>query len=328
MTKEMENKILELHKQGYNSREIAKMVEVSDDCIYKFMKKRGLKSNNKKSKISDEQKQFIIDLYVNKKMTIQAIHKQYFKDICSEGLINKILRKEGVTRKAVKVAHINHDYFENIDTEHKAYWVGFILADGNVRQQKEKGECYVLNVSVKEDDGYLLEDLVLELESDRKVKYYHRKVDSKSFDDKYIGKDHNTALVSFNSKKIFDDLAKYGIVPRKSLIINCLPILENESLMPHLIRGYFDGNGTVYVNSQSNTLKVAFYGTHALLEDINNYLSSKLNVNKKSITDQKSEQVSLYSYASKNDIQEFYDYIYKDATIFLKRKKDLFDSKL
>ena len=56
-----------------------------------------------------------------------------------------------------------------------------------------------------------------------------------SFDDKYIGKDHNTALVSFNSKKIFDDLAKYGIVPRKSLIINCLPILTEEGNLKYLV---------------------------------------------------------------------------------------------
>ena len=49
------------------------------------------------------------------------------------------------------IHHCNYDYFEIIDTEDKAYWLGFIYADGNINKAKN---TLTINLQGK-DNGHL-----------------------------------------------------------------------------------------------------------------------------------------------------------------------------
>lgn len=48
---------------------------------------------------------------------------------------------------------------------------------------------------------------------------------------------------------MFGDLSKHGCVPNKSLILKFPTTLPNE-LVNDFIRGYFDGDGSVYINNK------------------------------------------------------------------------------
>lgn len=323
LTDKNKEDILIFHEGGLSSREICEQLNITEDNIYRFLKKNGLKSNGRKGILDEEDLLLIKRLYLNG-MTIKQIHEGYFKEKCSSGAINKYLRKEGITRLACKVVTINHNYFNEIDNEHKAYWVGFLLADGWVKHHEEKGECYTVNISLKEYDGYILETLIDDLESNKTVKYRYRNTDSKTWDGKYLNKPHNMAYVGFNSKQLFDDLNQYGIIPNKTLKIDKLPSID-KSLMKHLIRGYFDGDGSVFINSKYNTPRVSFYGTFNFIKCISEFLLIDIELTLKTITTQKTSNVSFTTYGSKKEVCELYHYFYDDATIYLKRKKEVFE---
>lgn len=315
---EIEQKVLLLHSQGMNSKDIAHEVGVSISGICRYLKKHNLQSNNIRI-LSNSDKANIVMRYTNGE-TIQDIHKDY-KDKCSEGCINYLLRKENVTRRNGTQAQINHTYFECINNEHKAYWLGFILADGSVRHHTEKGRCYSLRVELKYLDKYLLEELIKDLGSNKIVK---ETFGGNGFNNEKYTKPKHNCYVSFNSEQIFKDLNKYGIIQNKTKLITDIPKIPQE-LMQHFIRGYFDGDGTVYLNSKCRTLRVAFYGTYSFISNLRNYLAQEINLNMCKVTQQQNADVSFVSYCAKNNIKVLYEYMYKDATIFLTRKKELFD---
>lgn len=326
INKELENKFLTLYNEGKTTKEIIELLGITKSQGYGFIRRNGLKSKgiNKRRKITEKDEELIIKEYLEGK-TIKEIYSCHFKDICSEGTVNAVLKKAKITRPNGTRAKINHNYFSNIDNEHKAYWLGFLLADGSVKHHKEKGECYTVTLSLKIEDDYILKEFAKDLESDKEVHYSYRVTDSKSWGDKYCGKPHNMAYISLFSKQVFNDLGRYGVVPNKTYILNKLPNIPKD-LMRHLIRGYFDGDGSVFLNKTKTRPRVSFYGTHEFVKAIGEFLEEEYNIKLKVITDQKEGKVSFINYTSIEDIDKLYKIFYNESTIFLKRKKDIFDS--
>lgn len=103
-----------------------------------------------------------------------------------------------------------------------------------------------------------------------------------------------------------------------------------EDLIPHFIRGYFDGDGfvSIYNNSTKKencfTLKSGFCsGSKIFIEQLVSYLPTKF----KTISKRKKPNSSLYDIKlSVKDSYKLYKYMYTNATIFLQRKKDKFDN--
>ena len=275
-----------------------------------------LPSNNGKI-LTPPDRNLIKKLYL-KGHTIRYIHQEFFKDKCSEYAVNDVLRSMNITRPRGATAKIKHDYFSTIDTEEKAYFIGFLLADGSVRHNKEKKNSYSIRLELKYEDKYIIEKLTELLESDNPVKEYKSSARDGGWKEK-----HN-AYNAFNSTQMFNDLSKYGIVPHKTLKLKKLPSVDEE-LMHHMIRGYFDGDGTVYITKNDSKLHFGFYGTYDFITDIRDYLINKIKLNKNKVIKQKNANVSFITFADSKDIKTFYNYIYSDANIFLTRKKNIFD---
>ena len=318
LTQNQLEEIKRLNKEGWSTKQIYEQMGITKSQAYKAIRRMGLKSNCNRTMTPDSIK-IIKEKYLEGE-TIEEITDKYFKDKYCSGEINMVLRKLGITRPNGTQAKINHDYFENIDSEHKAYWLGFIYADGSITKKAyEKGSyTYRLRMELMFEDKYILEQMALDLKSDLKPKEYYN--DTSHFEG--YNKPKHTAYIMFSSKKMGEDLVKLGVVPNKTFILKSLPNIP-DNLMKHFIRGYFDGDGSVYL-TKDNTIKTAFYGTHDFINSIQDFLIKELDLTKKKITDQKEANVSFVGMA-KQESEKLYHYMYDEATIFLNRKYEKYN---
>ena len=111
----------------------------------------------------------------------------------------------------------------------------------------------------------------------------------------------------------------HEVVPAKSKIIK-FPILKKE-LEQHYIRGVFDGDGC-WRKSQDNQISFSICGANKLfIETISDILSQSTNLKESKTLNYKNIVYRIGWYGN-NNCERIFDYLYKDATIFLDRKYD------
>ena len=170
----------------------------------------------------------IIDFYTKGK-SCQEIADYYN---VSFHTISDILENNNIARNnRYKNIELDINYFQKIDRNDKAYFLGFLLTDGNVG---EKDNSVSLSLALK--DKEILEIFSKQIKSSNQL---------------YRRKNREEIKFSVKSKKLKADLAKYGMIPRKTFTAE-MPIL-NENMMPHLIRGLLDGDGWITKSSNYNT---------------------------------------------------------------------------
>lgn len=219
--------------------------------------------------------------------------------------------------------NINYDYFNSIDTEYKAYILGFIYADGCLRVTSPNRENQVV-VSIQEEDGYILEKL---------LKDTNNNTTNIRNPPSYIKKGWKKQLgASISSDKIFDKLVELGCYPNKTVIGMKFPSIDS-SLIHHFIRGFFDGDGCINIKKDiyngvkvktiNYSKRVAFTSTDSSFLDI---LCSHLPITKLYKKEKlRTQIVHTYWIERQGDIENLKNYLYKDATYYLKRKKEKFD---
>jgi DNA-binding transcriptional regulator WhiA len=208
---------------------------------------------------------------------------------------------------------VNHNYFEKIDTEEKAYWLGFLFADGCVRKTKS-GSQVVLKLSQKDENHINL--FKNNIESEHKVTYYRNNTISKkgtpSFSD--------NCIIHINSNKLVNDLINHGCTPRKTFTID-KPIID-EKFYKDFIRGYYDGDGNFFYSEKTKmsvmTIVCASENFRIFLIDI---ISKIPNIGKIH-EDKKKYTIKIVNIVG---IVNFLDYIYEDSKIHLNRKKEYYE---
>lgn len=198
-----------------------------------------------------------------------------------------------------------------IDSQEKAYLLGLFFADGNIGINKD--QC---RIQLKIDD----EDLIFHLKKVFPFFYIHYA--ESPFNGKFFSKIELGAY----KKHIKEDLILNGVLPRKSFENKDkvkIPLLSDR-LLWHFIRGYFDGNGgcTLSNSSGKQQKRVYIYSPSLnFLKEISKFLEK--NQIENSIT--KSSVVYKLSISS-IEYKKFYEKLYQNADIFLKRKRQIFDS--
>jgi hypothetical protein len=153
----------------------------------------------------------------------------------SKRYILEIWAKHGMKGKSRRKYAVDLDYFETIDSPDKAYFLGFIAADGCVRQPSHGP--LVLSIRVSSKDEEILVNFLKHLRSDIPV---HRS----PYTTPWNKVKKEASFVYVIGDKICRDLATHNVVQRKTQDYE--PTRLPDSLMPHFARGYFDGDGTVY----------------------------------------------------------------------------------
>ena len=150
MTMEVKSKIIEMYQLGTGSDTIAKQIGVSSNSILKFLKRSGIERRpigRKKIQIEDEPK--IVEMY-QRGMSAPEIAEKFNVE---HTMILRYLEKNGVERRNGEESHrtyeINKDLFDIIDTQEKAYLLGFIYADGC---NSSDGRCIKIEVATPDRD--------------------------------------------------------------------------------------------------------------------------------------------------------------------------------
>jgi DNA-binding transcriptional regulator WhiA len=206
----------------------------------------------------------------------------------------------------------NKDYFEEIDSEEKAYWLGFIAADGSITKNGT-----ILEISLKSSDvGHLKKFVQCINGSEDMIKY--RTVSSGD------GKTHEAVRILLCNYKICNDLSKYEIVPRKGATLG-FPNFLNKDLLISYIRGYFDGDGSICTAgkapSGAQRYNVSIIATEQFLIDLMSYL---LPLNITIVSLEKKYLMAIWKKGGMRQIRIFLNYIYGNANIYLERKYEYY----
>lgn len=251
----------------------------------------------------------ILQTYINQKLNNKEIAKKLNVSLST---VNRYIKKYELTStigsQGARKHLFNERYFETIDTEEKAYWLGFIAADGCVYHSNNS---WRLQINLKGSDiGHLIK-FQKAIGSDYKIA------------EKTIG-NSQVAQLKVNSKTLCDTLQKHNIVERKSIIFS--PPSIRQDLIRHFIRGYWDGDGWIksYKRKESNGYRnnIGIIGGEPAIKFFKDNLPVELSIYK---IKNKDNLVTLETSDSKK-IRLIYDYFYKDSTIFLDRKKELFEN--
>ena len=206
---------------------------------------------------------------------------------------------------------VNANYFKKIDDEHKAYWLGFIYADGCVFHGSSPNS-YRIQINQKASAEYHLKALLKDIKSDYPI--YHKKVTVK-------GKIYKTIALHIDNTDMALDLVHHGIVPRKTYCdtIPCVP----ENLLSHFFRGFFDGDGCI---SCKKNRKNSWRFECVCRRDFAEYMQQCLaNINVTSyIYPTKSENMFSLTVLSQSEIKDIGEWLYNNSSIFLKSKHDKF----
>ena len=221
---------------------------------------------------------------------------------CNDHLIAKVLRDLGVEiRPTGYVSKTEQTLFKNITNEIEAYTLGLITSDGSIDKSG------AIRIYLTESDKYILEEINSKLLNE---------TGKLSIDKKQNAKD--VARLDFCGKAICKNLAQYDIVPNKSEFLTNIYTLPEE-LMNHYIRGLFDGDGVASKNGQY--IRIGFCAKRKeFVESYQSFLCKTLFMRKNKIFN--TGGCFQCSWGARTDIEIFYNYIYKNATIFLGRKKN------
>lgn len=208
---------------------------------------------------SDTEKEIILEYLAGK--TAKQICQIYD---CSDGTIYNVLKRNNVSRRAAKrIAPVfNHQYFDNIDTEDKAYFYGLLAADGSVCRKKRRGNL-VFTLELQTRDIETIKNFCNAIEYPVSKIGTYKRADRKP-----------TSKITIYNDYFCNRLESLGIVSGKAFSFQ-LPDLS-PSLMRHFLRGFFDGDG--HVTAQKLTLCA---GNRYVLEEIKSFLDKELKLNPK-----------------------------------------------
>jgi len=241
-------------------------------------------------------------------------------------IIIRILDKNNIPRRSNKINsrqyNLNHNFFNNIDNEEKAYWLGFLYADGYLSfTLDDKRPRKIVGLSLGIKDINHLNKFNTCLESTYSIKIH---TNTGFVKQGYPAMKYGR--LCFTSDQLFDDLAKLGCIEHKTQTLK-FPTEEQvpQYLLHHFLRGFMDGDGSIKITQPKDSKCIRFgldfCGTTEMLDGIQKFFNTQLKLSKRHKN--KTNNYSL-SYSGNQSVYKKLLMLYKDATIYLDRKYERF----
>lgn len=265
--------------------------------------------NNTKynNKLTDDEKIEVVKLYNEEKLGCNRIANKFGLEVSS---IYKLLKRRGVKFREYsrKLYTVDENYFDKIDTEEKSYFLGLLYADGC--NLPYKGKRY-FQLTLHRNDEYLIEAFRKSIKFSGPIKNYPHL---------------STSILKISSKKLTIALNNLGCISKKSLVLQ-FPNNQQvpEHLMNHFIRGYFDGDGCIWITKNNKIITVDIVSSIDFCKGLNLYINKKLNINGCLNFPVCSKKRFMSLKMSHRKAMKFLKFIYYECNIYMKRKKDKFD---
>lgn len=253
---------------------------------------------------TNEEKSYILEAYKNKSKIVEISKTLRVR----QERVSNFLKSQGIrirtSKDSDKVPYsLNKEAFSSIETEESAYFLGFMYADGYVSSTSNQ-ICLCIN------DEEILNEFKRFLSLDKEI---------------YKNPNHSKAkTLFFSSREIKYNLIKHGCTPKKSLTLkfpnqNIIPL----KLLPHFIRGYFDGDGSVYGVGQKRQVKIISstdfcIGLKEVLESFGIACGSLRS------DERYKKETSYFRITGFLNVNKFKELIYNESSIFLSRKFNKF----
>jgi hypothetical protein len=273
-------------------------------------------------------KQLLTDLYYTRGLSTVEIAKHLG---VSRNMIWEYMEMYDLKRRSSgqagamksRIYHVNERYFQHIDEPDKAYIVGFILGDGTL---VDRGKAKRLVLSLADSDGELLEQIAERLNC--------RELIRRGQQPRTHGEQPKASL-AINSTRLVDDLIALGVpLSPKS---GKEPFIEFSSLELTwaFLRGASDADGCIRVYERSGVVKGKLYGPYRrarwsitigppFVYGLKGFLEGEgISLSPKCI--QSKTGTGLLEIADQNTIREIARRMYQYGTLWLRRKKDIFD---
>ena len=205
----------------------------------------------------------------------------------------------------------NYHYFDSIDTEEKAYWLGFIAADGWMSKTDATNSA-AIGIELQYGDLTHLKKFNKSIDGNYKIVDRWRQCNLSDSDKK-----NHMCSIRIYSITMYNSLMQY-FSSEKTYSVR-IPDLQKD-LLRHFIRGFFDGDGCFCLSNKS--FKIGFItASEDMKNDLENIISS-LNI--KVRTGEYISEFGTHMYRpdidKKSDMLKFLDWMYMDSNIYLDRK--------
>lgn len=248
-------------------------------------------------------KQIYLEEHVNNRLTYSQIREKYN---ISRGTWDYYIRQKLNFNNDGRKYRANDSFFDSIDSEIKAYLLGFLYADGYISSDGRIG------ILLNEKDIEILELIQTYIAPESEIKYINYQ---------NIKRD-SQVKIRFKSKQLYKRLQYYGFTTDKThtncTILSKIPLNYKR----HFIRGYLDGDGSVrfekHYNKNNNSywasLGISFCnGVPKILEEIKEFFNFPVKLK---------EHKSWYTlnYYKKEYVKYICTLLYTDCNFYLKRK--------
>lgn len=322
-TEEEVNEIVDLYKNQHVSMvKIAAQFGAGLESIRRVLIENNIHIRDAKDLYGKEvpediQKQVIYN-YTQLRMGLVSSGKSFG---LSQYMVKKILQDNNVyvrsyteSKDNLRKYSCNDDYFK-VQSCNMAYVLGMLASDGNVAKTENQ-----INIVLDAEDTEVLEKIRQELQISRPLKTFHRS-------DEAV----NTKMSVFSST-MKRDLAHYSIVPAKTFILQPPELLKEEYYIDY-IRGYFDGDGSVYICNNGSCGVSIVGASKPMMEWIRRILAEKYNITCTKLESFKrlykvNEEHIFYrvTYYGTKIIELYKAFYHCEDLIYMKRKKDKFET--
>ena len=224
--------------------------------------------------------------------------------------IRRFLISNGITIRSQKDQAIlesrnrvyNSTYFNKINSHEKAYWLGFILADGSLTCN----DHYRLSISLKPEDGYHLKKF---------AGVFSREV----------GDDRGNPRFDIECKHLWMSLNSIGVIPRKSFneTGKIFDKIQAEYINSFIL-GFMDGDGSVLLSQirpNYYIIELSFCGVEILMKKLKSILMNRFDLNDNKIGEHNN---SFRIGWRGKQVLPVLEWLYKDSPIRLERKYNIY----
>lgn len=221
-----------------------------------------------------------------------------------------IIKANNEQRKRIP---INKDFFSIIDSEIKAYLLGWVMSDGFISKRKESSKSFRFGIKLQDKDIEIL-NLFRENISPKAKLYKEEFI--------FNNKETKSLKLEITSNKLVNDLISLGVTFNKTFNGEIIPNID-KLLIRHFVRGFFDGDGSISIG-KGNKSSIYICSINLLFIKSLYSILEKEDILTSIYTELRGKNKTMYKLGIRSRVA-FFNYMYKDHKYSLKRKFDKFN---